>query len=204
MNKIITISREFGSGGRELAKRLADELGYSYYDKEIITKIAQESDLNENYVQNVLNNDIITQFNFTFAHSFSNINYVNTSIEILNLQNKIIKELASTGNCVIVGRAADIILEEYKPFKIFVYADDVFKIERIRNREFNKEKLSDKEILKQINKIDKIRASNYDLISSNTWGDKSHYDLCINTSNIEIKKIIPSLAKYISGYFENK
>ena len=88
MNKIITISREFGSGGRELAKRLADELGYNYYDKEIITKIAQESDLNENYVQNVLNNDIITQFNFTFAHSFSNINCVNTSIEILNLQNK--------------------------------------------------------------------------------------------------------------------
>lgn len=202
MNKIITISREFGSGGREFAKKLADYLGFKYYDKEVITKIAEVANLNENYVQNILNSDITKEFNFSYAHSFANINQMNTSIEILNLQNKILKEIASKENAVIVGRAADVVLSDYKPFKIFIYADNEHKLERTKNNELNDEKISDKDILKLIKKIDKNRASNYDLISSNEWGDKSNYDLCINTTNINIDKVIPLIANYIKLYFE--
>lgn len=202
MNKIITISREFGSGGREFANKIAKQLGYKFYDKEIIIKIAQESNLNENYVQNVLNSDILNQFNVSYSHSFSNFNQVSTSIEILNLQNKILKEIALKEDCVIVGRAADVVLEEFKPFKIFIYAEDEYKIERTKNRQIDAVNVSDKEILKTIKKIDKNRASNYDLISSKTWGDKSNYDLCINTSNIEIDKIVPIIANYIKLHFE--
>ena len=202
MNKIITISREFGSGGREFASKIAMQLGYKFYDKEIIIKIAQESNLNENYVQNILNSDILNQYNVSYSHSFSNFNQISTSIEILNLQNKILREIALKEDCVIVGRAADVVLEEFNPFKIFIYAEDEYKIERTKNRQIDASNLSDKEILKTIKKIDKNRASNYDLISSKTWGDKSNYDLCVNTSNIDIDKIVPIIANYIKLHFK--
>lgn len=202
MNKIITISREFGSGGREFAKRLADELGFSYYDKEIISEIAKESNLNEEYIENVLNSDIVNQFNYTFAHSFTNINQVNTSVEIFNLQNNILKSIAKKGNCVIVGRAADVILEEYNPFKIFIYASDEYKLQRVKEKELHDNSCSNKDVLKMIKKIDKTRASNYELISCKTWGDKSNYDLCINTSNLDIKVIVKQITNYVSEYFK--
>lgn len=200
MNKIITVSREFGSGGREFAKKLADCLGYKYYDKEIITKIAEETNLNENYIQNILNSDISNQFNFSYAHTFSYINQLNTSIEILNLQEKILNEIATNENAVILGRAADIVLEKYKPFKIFIYASDEYKLQRTRKNEINDPNISDKELLKKIKKIDKNRASNYDLISSTLWGNKENYDLCINTSFINIDEIVPLIAKYIKKH----
>lgn len=202
MNKIITVSREFGSGGREFAKKLADALGYKFYDKEIITKIAEEANLNENYVKNILNSDMVTQFSYSYAHTFAYLNQINTNIEIINLQDKILTEIATEGNAVIVGRAADVVLDEFNPFKIFIYASDEYKLERTKQFESDDPDASDKEILKKMKKIDKNRASNYDLISSTSWGDKGNYDLCINTSKINMDEIIPLIASYIKEYFD--
>jgi cytidylate kinase len=202
MNKIITVSREFGSGGREFAKKLADALGYKFYDKEIITKIAEEANLNENYVKNILNSDMVTQYSYSYAHTFAYLNQINTNIEIINLQDKILTEIANEGNAVIVGRAADVVLDEFNPFKIFIYASDEYKLERTKQFESDDPDASDKEILKKMRKIDKNRASNYDLISSTSWGDKGNYDLCINTSKINMDEIIPLIASYIKEYFD--
>lgn len=166
--KIITVSREFGSGGREIAKRLSDVLGIAYYDSEIITEIAKKADLDENYVAHSLEKGIQPTFQIHFACAFSHISAPDPTVKLLSAQHNIINELAEKGDCIIVGRAADVLLEKYDPFRIFVYADMQSKIARCRKRAGDGSKLTDKEIEKKIKQIDKGRASSYNMISSPT------------------------------------
>ena len=205
MAKIITVSREFGSGGRELGKRLAGELGFSYYDREIVTTLAEQTGLDEKYLERQLEKDEIAQFPIHFAQSFSQISAISeTTIQLKALQTKLIKEIAKEGNCLIVGRAADSILEEYEPFKLFVYADQESKLARCRSRATAAEEFTDKEIVRQMKKIDRSRAEYHDIISSHSWGQKESYHLCINTTGAEIKKLIPAVAAYYRAWSENK
>ena len=120
LNRIIRISREFGSGGREIGKRLADELGYAYYDKEIITEISNQTGLSKEYIKNISERGTVT-YPFQFAKSFAMYSTMqNNQTEVLVAQQKVIKEIAQKGNCVIVGRGANTILKEFKPMNIFV------------------------------------------------------------------------------------
>ncbi len=204
MNKIITISREFGSGGREIGKRLAEELKVNYYDSEIITEIARKTGLSEEYVANSSEKGIIS-YSYKFARTFSNYsNLQSNQTEILVATSKVLKEIAKKGNAVIIGRGANAILEEYAPMNIFVYADMESKIKRCHEKSSEDEKLTDKEIRNKINQIDKGRKNYHKIISNLEWGDKENYNLCINTSGIDIKNIIPSLAEYIKNWFENR
>ena len=136
MNKIITIGREFGSGGRELGRRLAEELGFEYYDKEIVTEISKHTSLSEEYVKHVVENAPHALFPITVGRSFSyaddySIKQIQT---VYAAKDEIIKELAEKSNCIIVGRCADYILKDYNPYKIFVYADLESKIKRCVER----------------------------------------------------------------------
>lgn len=202
MNKIITISREFGSGGREIGKRLADKLGFSYYDKEIITAIAKETGMTEEYINNISEKGT-SPYAFQFAKSFAIYSGIQTSqTDILIAQQKILKHIAKKGNCIIVGRGANVILKDYNPMNIFVYADMETKINRCKMK--GKEELSDKELENKIIEIDKNRKKYHEIISSVEWGDKRNYHLCINTSRLEIKEIIPSLVNYIENWFRGK
>lgn len=204
MKMIITISREFGSGGRELGKRLADELGIAYYDREIITEIAKQTGLSEEYIKNISEKGSYS-YPFQFAKSFATYSNLQTSqTEILVLQQKIIKEIAQMGNCIIVGRGANVILKDYNPMNIFVYADMESKINRCRKKAREDEHLTDKEIESKIIQIDKNRKKYHNIISNLEWGDKRNYHLCINTTGVEIRNIIPSLAKYIEDWFGGK
>ena len=197
MSHIITVSREFGSGGRELGKRLADALGFSYFDREIVTALAAETGLDEEYLANSTETGALSQFPIHFARSFTQIPTVpNDVVKLMSMQTSLIKELAEKGNCVFVGRAADSILEEYNPFKIFVYADEQSKLDRCKQRAEEGENLTDREMLRAMKRIDKARAEFHDIISEYKWGDKEGYDLCINTTGLEIKKVIPALAEY--------
>lgn len=197
---LVTISRQFGSGGREIGKRLADELGLRYYDKELISEIANTTNLNEEYVSKVLENGGFSNFAFSFAHSIPLVSPTpNTVTEVLIAQQKVIKAIAKKGNCVIVGRCADVIASEYKPVKIFVYADEQSKIERCRARAKDGETLTDKQLLKSFKEIDKGRAKLHDLLGSNAWGARDGYDLMINTSRVEITKIIKPLSELIKN-----
>lgn len=203
MNRIITISREFGSGGREIGKRLADELGMAYYDREIITEITKETGMAEDYVKGISEKGVYP-YAFQFAKSFAKYSNIQSSqTEILVVQNKILKEIAEKGDCVIVGRGANVILKEYNPMNIFVYADMNSKINRCKMKRQD-EKITDKKVESKIKQIDKNRRKYHELISNLEWGDKKNYNLCINTSNLEIKKIIPSLSKYIESWFGEK
>ena len=203
MNMIITISREFGSGGREIGKRLADELGFAYYDKEIVTEIAKETGMSEQYIKDISERGIYP-YAFRFAKSFAIYSGVQKNqTEILVAQQKVLKEIAKNGNCIIVGRGANAILKEYSPMNIFVYSDMESKINRCRMKRED-EQLTDKELENKITQIDKNRKEYHKVISNLEWGDKRNYHLCINTSNLEIKSIISSLSDYIREWFGRK
>lgn len=197
MNTIITVGREFGSGGRELARRLAEELGFEYYDKEIITEISKRTELSEKYVQQVLEHDPHTLFPITIGHTFAYIhNYgIERQQSVYRVQSEVIREMAEKSNCVIVGRCADFILKKFNPYKIFVYSDLNKKVARCKSRADVSEHFTDKQLKKHIKAVDKHRARYYRFYTGLDWGNKLNYDICINTSNTEVEAIIPMLAK---------
>lgn len=202
---IITISREFGSGGRELGKRIADILGYSYYDREIITAIAQKHDFDENYVESMLESRFPFSMPITYGRTFSYTDATGQqAIQLLSSQYKLLREFASKGNCVIVGRSANIILEEYNPLNIFVYADMDSKMKRCRERAPENENLSDFEMKRRIKQIDAGRSKHQKFLTDQKWGAKEGYHLCINTSGVDIKAISPVIADFAKGYFEKR
>lgn len=203
MNRIITISREFGSGGREIGKRLADKLEVKYYDRELITEISKETGMTEEYITKTSEKGM-RPYAFQFAKSFAMYSKMqNNQTEILIAQQKILKQIAEKGNCIIVGRGADVILKDYNSMNIFVYADMKSKINRCKSKAKD-EKLTDKEIENKIIQIDKNRKKFHEIISNLEWGNKGNYHLCINTSELEIKEIIPSLVDYITAWFRER
>lgn len=204
MNKIITISREFGSGGREVGKRLADELGFRYYDAEIITAIAKETGMSEQYIQNISEKGIYP-YAFHFAKSFATYpGYQSNQTEVLVAEAKVLKQIATKGDCIIVGRGADATLRECEPMNLFVYANMQSKMERCRQKRQDEKDMPDKELEKKIKQIDKNRRNYHRVISNLEWGEKENYHLCINTSGIEIKEMISPLADYIEEWFRRK
>ena len=202
--RIITISREFGSGGRELGKRLADALGFAYYDREIVSSIAEKCNLDEGYVENVLRKGLTINVPITFGHTFYFYSDPTSEneLKVLNMQQQIIKELALRGDCVMVGRSSGIILEKYNPLRLFVYADMEWKVKRCRERASAEEHLTDRELEKKIRQIDAGRARHQKLLTDRKWGAPEGYDLCINTTDLEIKKIIPGLKEMALCWFE--
>ena len=198
MNKIITIGREFGSGGREFGRRLAEELGIEYYDKEIIAAIAEKTSMSQEYVQEVLEGKPHHLYPITIGQSMfiADTFYIHQEQSIYLAQCEIIRDLAQKSSCIIVGRCADYILKDLKPFRIFVHADIESRIKRCKARNTEAQAhLTEKEIKKQILSIDKNRAKYYDFYTGNEWGNKENYDLCINTTGVNIKEIVPIIAK---------
>lgn len=204
--RIITISREFGSGGRELGKRLADALGYDYYDNEIISQIAKNLGLDEDYIENTLSNHNWQDFTLTYNETIGSSYYDQMDkVNLLIEQKNVIEKIATLGkNFVIVGRNADIILEKYEPFNIFVCASMESKIKRCLERK-NKDKSYTKKVLEQkIKKIDKNRSRTRQLMSDLTWGNPQNYHLTVNTSNIRIASLIPAVSSYVNNWFSEK
>ncbi len=196
--RIITISREFGSGGREFGKRLADVLGFDYYDREIITAIAQTKGLNEEYVEKLLDNHAWRSVPLTFRHSFHAATIMNDpQISLLLEQRNVIEGIAKAGkDCIIVGRNADVILRDYKPFRLFVCADMEAKLKRCLERAGTGENLNQKQLIQNMKRIDKNRAKTREIMSESKWGDPIAYDLTINTTNWEIKTLAPAVAEF--------
>ncbi len=202
--RIITVGREFGSGGREFGKRLADALGIPCYDKEIISEVAKLKGISTEHVEHIAQSDISRIYAGTIGRTFSTPIYYNSmAFEVMASQQEVIKSLAEGGDCVIVGRQADIILKDMNPLNIFVYADKASKLRRCMERASEGE--TEKEILKQMQNVDKSRARNRRLMCDGEWGKREQYHLCINTSGIEIKALVPALAEYAKAWFcENK
>lgn len=199
MNRVITVGREFGSGGRELGKRLADYLGIAYYDREIITEISKKTKLAEEYIQEVIENKPSISFPITIGNSFYAVFSPNLDggKDVYTEHSNTLVEMVQRSHCVIIGRCADYILEEYNPLKIFTYADMKSKIKRCLEKAPRDEHLSEREIRQQIQNIDKNRSKYYQFITGKKWGDKRNYDICINTTNISVKEVAKSIALMI-------
>lgn len=200
MNRIITISREFGSGGRELGRRLSEALGIAYFDQEIIREVSKRTALSEQYIQAVTERRPSFSYPIHVGNSLHHMmGSVGASFEqtmsVYEEQARFITEIAAKADCVIVGRCADHILKEYEPFRIFVYAEMASKIRRCREKAPEDEDLTDKELRRRIAGIDKRRSQFYEFYTGHPWGDKLNFDLCINTTNTGIKKIAAAVAR---------
>ena len=200
MKKVITIGREFGSGGREIGHRIAEKLQIAYYDQEIVTEIAKR----EEYVERITENRPYIPYPINVGTSFHAPYYAyaefDRSLTVFAEQHNIIKELADKSDCVIVGRCADYILKEKTPFRIFVYADAESKLKRCRERSPEDESLSDSKIIRNIRSIDKGRARYYNYFSRQKWGARENYDLLINTAGKDVKQVSEAVADYLKRY----
>ncbi len=181
-NRIITISREFGSGGRTIGKMVSEKLGIPYYDAELIHKIAQESGFSENYIKNA---GEYTPGGF-LSSAFANRSFGPTNEDYLwNIQYKIITELAEKESCVIVGRCADYILKDKADcLKVFIHADMDFRAERIvkvygEREVVPEERLRDK---------DKRRAAYHRFYTNMKWGCAQNYHICLDSGKLGIAK----------------
>ena len=209
MNKIITIGREFGSGGREIGKRIAERLGFAYYDKEIMEEIANRTKLAEQYVHQIIEQG--PQFIFpittarTLHHQYNASDYLYKQHNaIYSVQATVLRELAEKSPCVIVGRCADYILRDLKPMRLFIYAEMPAKMARCRMKAELHEDLSDKELMKKIKRIDRSRAKYYQYYTGHRWGKHENYDLCINTTSLDVKHVAELLENLIRADMEKE
>ena len=178
--RIITISREFGSGGRVIGEEVAKKLGITYYDKNIISEIAEKSGLSPEYIQESAE---LSPKKGLFAYALAGRDITGKSVEdmVYEAQRKVILELAEKESCVIIGRNADFILKDRNDvLNVFIYGDMPEKIQRIMGL-YNVE---EKEAVKMIADIDKRRMTNYNFYTDQKWGKTSNYTLCLNSSQL--------------------
>ena len=205
--RIITISREFGSGGRELGKRLADLLKFDYYDKEIIEAAAASKGLDKSYAEAIMENSANKNMLLHFRQSFvgstmGQMTLQKTQTNLLLEQKKVIEEIAKLGrDCVIIGRNADVFLKAYQPFNLFVCADMQAKIRRCMERAQEEERLTYREIERKIRSVDKSRQQTREIITGSRWGERSGYHLTVNTTDWDIKALVPAVADFVNRWF---
>ena len=178
--RIITISREFGSGGRFIGEEVAKKLGIAYYDKNIISQIAEKSGLSPEYIQE---NAELSPKKGLFAYAFSGRDITGKSVEdmVYETQRNIILGLAEKEPCVIIGRNADYILKDWDDvLNVFIHGDMPEKIKRITGL-YN---VKEKEAVKMMADTDKRRRTNYNFYTDQNWGKASNYTLCLNSSQL--------------------
>ena len=200
-NKIYTIGREFGSGGREVGEKLAAKLGIKLYDKELLQQAAKDSgfceEIFENHDEKPTNSFLYSLVMDTYSVSgYSAAPFLDMPLnhKVFLAQFETIKKIAEKESCVIVGRCADYILRDKNPLRIFVYADMDFKLARCRQKGEPTETKNDAELKRKMNAIDRQRAQYYQCHTGRTWGEKSGYDLCINMTSLEIKNVAAAIA----------
>ena len=205
--RIITLSRQFGSGGRELGKRLSDRLGWDYCDREIIDALAESHDYAPEFIKRSLANHGWQNVQLTYRNSFSNLLYnPGQRTELLVREREILKGIAELGNdCIIIGRDADVILEAYHPFRIYVCADLQARLDRCMRHEKRRpesEQLTEKQILRNIRRMDRNRALTREILTGKARGDSSAFDLTVNTTGWEVHRLTEALADFCLARFE--
>ena len=206
-NIVITIARQYGSGGRTIAQMLSERLGIHYYDKELLKLASEDSGINEDLFRNADEHVKTTQL-FKIAHSVYKGELIPpesddfTSMEnLFNYQAKVIQDLAEKESCVIVGRCADYVLKENpNVVSVFIHADKKFCLERALERN----SMTEKEMQKYIEKTDRFRGDFYRYHTGNEWADARNYDLCLNSGKLGFQKCVEEIKSYIKIRFNDK
>lgn len=206
MKTVITIGRQFGSGGREIGEKVAEYFGIKCYDKELLTRAAKESgfceEMLENHDERPTNSFLYNLVMDTYSFGYNTSHFVDMPIshKVFLAQFDAIKKIASEEACIIVGRCADYALSDMKNCThIFIYGNEDVKIERIMKK-YNLDAAKAKDM---IVKKDKQRQSYYNYYSSKRWGKADSYDLCINSSVLGIEGTANLMIQYVQD-FENK
>lgn len=196
---IITISREFGSGGRSIGRLVAQKLDIPFYDKELVNQIALESGFAPKFVEDHGEHSPGTSlFSYAFAPQGvpGVMNGLSTADFLWNIQCSVILQLAEKGPCVIVGRNADYILKDRKDtLNVFIHADMDFRADRIV-RLYGE---SEKSPLNRLNEKDKRRKVNYQHYTGRNWGEAKNYDLCLKSSTLGIETCADIIAEMAMG-----
>ena len=201
MKKVITIGREFGSGGRAIGRRIAEKLQIAYYDQEIVTEIAKRTKLSEEYVERITEDRPYMAYPVHAGMSFHTAYYAYTefdrSLTVVAEQHNIIKELADKSDCIIVGRCADYILRDNPDcISFFIQNRPDVRIKRI----VESMHISEEEAKSLMEKRDKARAAYYNYYTNKVWGASASYDLSINASILGIDATV----SFIKDFVEQK
>ena len=177
---VFTVSREYGSGGRYVGRLIADKLGIKFYDKEFIIKVAEETGLTEEYIENnEQKRDTLASLNNGYYSGLNNAD------ELFIKESNLIKEIAEKESCVIIGRCSDFILKDNKNvIKVFIYSNLEDKIERA-TKIYGLDRVTAE---KEIKNIDKLRANHYKYYTDSDWKDFANYDICINSDILGVEK----------------
>ena len=200
MNSIITISRQYGSGGRFIAKLLAEKLGIPYYDNELITMAARESGYSEAIFEKA---EQLSTHSFLYSLSMfgstDGIYGLPLADKVYLAQSDIIKKCADKGPCVIVGRCSDYVLKEYdNVLNFFIHSDEQSKIARaVKYYGIEADKAAS-----ELKKKDKKRANYYNYYTSQSWGDFSNYHVSLNSDAVGIDAAVDILASYVLAHNE--
>ena len=202
-NFVITIARQYGSGGRTVGKMLAEKLGVSFYDKQIIQMASDESGIDVKLFGQVEEGSSVkaSLFNKTGLYKGDLIapdqkGFVSDE-NIFNYQAKIIKEVAAEESCVIIGRCADFILKDNPDVvRLFFHAPKEDCIARVKTQNGGTEK----EIIRKIEKTDKYRSDYYRYHTGKDWNDSRNYDFCLNTASMSYEKLVAVVKAYIEQY----
>lgn len=191
-NYTINIGRQIGSGGLDIGKELAKQLGISFYDNELIQVAARESGLGVECFKQTDEKDSHSIFGGMFGMRSSLMSqmysgYFLSNENLFQIQSDVIRELANEKSCIFIGRCADYVLKEFpRCLNIFICADKTDRVKRIAEIQ----QLSEDKALDFIEKMDKKRANYYNYFSNKTWGDASSYHLCINSSVLGIDETV--------------
>lgn len=182
MRKIITISREFGSGGGEIGKQVARRLGYDYFDKEIILQAARSANLDLDSVES-LDEKVIPRFGFT--QSLFDLYNSPLDERLFEAQRQVIKKMGERGRCVIVGRNANSILQEYDDsLHVYIHADKYWRVMRMKEEKMAE--YSEGKISQHMRDVDKARKKYCAYYTDTEFGAAEFYDLCLSTSSLGI------------------
>lgn len=193
MKSIITISREFGSGGHSIAEAVARKLGYRFFDRELVNQVAERSGFSPEFIEE--SGEYASAKNsLLFAIATAN-QYTMNGISMLDKlyieQTKIIEEIAQEGNCVIVGRCSDYILREYEDcLHVFIHADMKSRAKRIVERFGEQERSAEK----RLNEKDQKRKVYYKNYTGRSWGQAQNYDLCLNSGVLGSERCVELIA----------
>lgn len=202
-NKIITISREFGTGARMIGQLLATELGFDYYDRAIIQMAAEKSGLSPDFIEN---NEVSARKSFLF--NIASTAYVSPNLSLqytmpvndkaFVAQSDVIRDVAKKGNCVIIGRCADYVLaEQEKLLRVFLYGDKADRLKRIIEDYGYSPDTAESEL----NRVDKGRTSYYKYYTGSSWTDMRNHDISLNTSKTGIDSAVKILKDFATAYF---
>ena len=197
-NLIITIGRQYGSGGREIGRKLALRLGIPFYDRELISRAAKKSGFSEDLFEQLdkrATNSLL--YSLTMFGS-TDLNGMSLTDQLFLAQANIIREIADSGPAVLVGRCADHVLREYENrFDFFITGSVDDRLQRIQTHDDYE--LSGKSPRAALEKMDKQRSTYYNYYTGKVWGKSDHYDLCINAGRLGVENSIEVILAYVNA-----